>query len=438
MPEAIVPPPAPAAKSAAPPKPTPPAPKLPEKAQEIVPPLHEPEVHALQDDFDELAELDDKPKPDRKQEKQDKSEKTKEETEQAKVNGDKLKDQKPKDDEPKTNPELRKAYDSLKEKVANDYEPKLKRLPEIEAENKELKSRDESATKANQDKMASLEKRNSELENHIRFADYKQSKEYKELAAKLSEGWAGAARQLEGISISNTDPESGEVSERPLTLDDIAGYARLDPKLLWKKLKQDVPDAAERTTVINHVQKIQDLSDAVFKAEEKAKADSETHAKTQTEAQRQSQSNRAKLWKSTNDALEQKYPKYFGKDEADPEGNAVFDKGSAFADLVFSPADLTPERVEMLPKLFKEAIQSQKPFSPEAMVKLHAIAAKKLANHDRAITKLKAANARIEELEKSLKDYESSGPDNIMPGGRRNGAPTEMSDEEELRALDRQ
>ena len=420
-------PPAPPAKSAAPPPAKPPG----KPADVIAPPEHD-------DPFkDAFAEIDEEA--DKAEEKlpgAPKSEKKKPAA--PKTNGEKTETEpEPSPDEPKTNPELRAAYTGLKEKIAKEYEPKLKRLPELEAKLKELQSRDETAGKTAQEEMAALKKHNAELENHIRFADYKQSKEYKELETTLNDAWSGAMRKLGGITISRSDAESGEVVERELTIDDIARYARLDPKLLWKELKQEIPDAAERTTVINHVQKIQDLAETVSKAEEKAKKDSETHARTQTEAQRQGQEQRKKLWKAKNEALAEKYPKWFAKDEADADGNAVFDRGTAFADLVFSPADLTPERIDLLPKAFKEAIESAKPFSPEALVTLHAIARNKLANHDRAVSRLKVATARIAELEQSLKEYEESGPDNVTPGKARRGTDAPLSFEEEIDTLAR-
>jgi hypothetical protein len=356
----------------------------------------------------------------------------------SKANGDaKPSDAKPKDDEPKTPKELRDVYNALKEKVSKEYEPQVKELSTLRAKVKELESRDETETTSTRAEIEAVKKRNAELERHMKFVDYKQSKEYKELETTLNDAWSGAMRKLGGISISRMDTESGETVERELTVDDLARYARLDPKLLWKELKQEIPDAAERTTVINHVQKIQDLSDSVFKAEEKAKAEADTHAKTQTETQRQFAARREKLWKETNAALAEKYPKWFGRDDADPEGNAVFDKGKAFSDLVFSPGELTPERIELLPKMFREAIESRQPFPPEALVRLQAIAANKLANHDRAISKLKAANTRISELEKSLKQYEESGPDAITIGrGRRvNDGP--LTADEEFDAIAR-
>ncbi len=440
MPEAsIAPAPSvPTAKSSAaptPPKPSSPAPApKPEiKAADTITPPDD--AHALQDDFDELYESDGKTKPERKAEKPDKAKP--EDDPKAKVNGDaKPKDEKPKDDEPKTNPELRTAYTALKDKVAKEYEPKLKRLPELEAKVKELESRDETTTKATQQEIESVKKRNAELEQHMRFVDYEKSTEYRDQFQKpYEDAWGSALRELKGLTMKIEDPKTGEEIVREVTQADIAYFANLDPATRRTEINRLFPE--DREEVKRHINNISTLAEKANAAKEKAKGESETHAKTQTEAQRQAQTQRAKLWKQINESLATKYPKWFGKDEADPEGNAVFDKGKAFSDLVFSTTDLTPERIELLPQVFKEAIQSGKPFPPEMHVKLLAIAANKLANHDRAITKIKAATARIAELEKSLKEYEDSGPDTILPGARRNGAVEEQSDEDELRSLDR-
>ncbi len=437
MPEAIAAPPAPAAKPAAAPsvpKPSSPAPKPDTKPADIIEPPDD--VHALQDDFDELSELDGKTKPDRKATKADKA-KPEDDPNKPKLNGEaKPKEEKPKDDEPKTNPELRRAYDSLKEKFTKEYEPKLKRLPELEAKVKELESRDESTINGTQQEIESVKKRNAELEQHIRFADFEKSTEYRDQFQKpYEDAWGAALRDLRGLTMTVEDPKTGEEVRREVTQADIAYFANLDPAARRTEINRLFPEDKEE--VKRHINNISTLAEKAYAAKEKAKGEAETHAKTQTEAQRQAQAQRAKLWQKTNEALATKYPKWFGKDDSDPDGNAVFDKGKAFSDLVFSPGDLTAERIELLPAVFKDAIQSGKPFPPEALVKLHAIAANKLANHDRAITKLKAANARIAELEKSLKEYEDSGPDTILPSARRPGAVAETSDEDELRAMDR-
>lgn len=438
MPEAIAAMPAPAAPKPAvapqPTKATPAAPKAADKPADTKPPdEHDDPLQDAFADIDNMAGEDSKrTKPAAKEDKSKASGNG-----ETELDGDKATIEKDEHEEPKTPKQLREVYAALKEKVAKEYEPKLKRLPELEKKIKELESRDETEAASTRSENEALKKENAELQKHIRFADYKQSREYKELESSLNEAWSGAMRKLGGISISRTDAESGEVKERELTVDDLARYARLDPKLLWRELKAEIPDAAERTTVINHVQKIQDLSESVFKAEAKAKEDADNHAKTQTETQRQVAARREKLWKETNGQLAEKYPKWFGRDEADPEGNAVFDKGAAFSDLVFDPTSLTPERVQLLPKLFRDAIESRKPFPPEALVRLQAIARNKLANHDRAISKLKTANARIAELEKSLKEYEETGPDAILAGNGRRTKDEPLSADQELEAMAR-
>ncbi len=438
MPVATAPPPAPPADKAAAPPPAPsakapPPPKAGDKPGDVVAP---PDGHGEDPFADAFAEIDEiAGEETSKEDKRNRGEKAA----KPKANGDAKTGEveKPKEEEPRTNPELRAAYANLKEKIAKEYEPQVKELPALKAKLKELESRDESTTKATQDEIAAVKKENAELQQHIRFANYRQSKEYKELEGSVNEAWSSAMRKLGGISISRTDAESGDVTERELTIDDLARYARLDPKLLWKELKAEIPDAAERTTVINHVQKIQDVSEAVFKAEEKAKADSEKNAQTQTEAQRNLQAQRAKLWKQTNEALATKYPKWFGKDEADPEGNELFDKGKALTDLLFDPAALTRDRIALLPARFKEVIESSKPFAPEDFARLHAIVANKAANHDRLARRNKTLSARVTELEASLKEYEDSGPDAVGAGKRRRDPDAPLSAEEEFDAIAR-
>lgn len=445
MPEAIAAPP-PAAKPSAPAKPElTPSTKSEKPAAKTTPVIEPPESHALQDDFDELAALHEESKPEKEtpdkpsKPKAEKEEET-DDSDKAKANGDpKAKGDKSKEGdeaELKTPKELREAYKALKEKVSKDYEPKLKRLPELEAKVKELESRDESSAKATQSEIAAVKKRNEELENHIRFVDYEKSTEYRDQFQKpYEDAWGSALRELKGLTMKIEDPKSGEEIVREVTQADIAYFANLDPATRRTEINRLFPE--DREEVKRHINQISNLAEKANAAREKAKADAETHAKTQTEAQRQAQIQRTKLWQETNKSLAEKYPKWFGRDESDEEGNAILDKGRALTDLLFDPASLTQERIQLLPKRFKEAIESSKPFSPEDHARLHAVIANKAANHDRAITKLKSAQARIAELEKSLKEYEDSGPDKIPVGGRRPAMDDSMTDEEEIRALDR-
>jgi Predicted transmembrane and coiled-coil 2 protein. len=357
----------------------------------------------------------------------------------AKANGDHKPNGETKpdaEDVPKTPAELRKRYEGLKDKIAKEYEPQLKELPTLRAKLKELESRDESGAKLIQEEVESIKKRNAELEQHMRFVDYEKSAEYQEQFHKpYVDAWSSALRDLKGLTMVVEDPKTGEESRREVTQADIAYFANLDPAARRTEINRLFPEDKEE--VKRHINNISTLAEKSHAAREKAKTEAEKHATTQTEAQRQSQANRVKLWRQANKTLASKYPKYFAKDEADAEGNAVFDKGSAFADLIFSPADLTADRIELLPPLFRDAIKSGKSFADHEIVKLQAIARNKLANHDRAIRSLKTANARIAELEKSLKEFEDSGPDNIGAGSRRRDIGEALSADEEFDAISR-
>lgn len=323
--------------------------------------------------------------------------------------------------------ELRDAYEGLKKKVKEEYEPKLKRITELESKLKEVESRDPNADKAVQEKYSTLEKRNQELEQSIRLTNYKQSKEYKEHEKTLTEAWASARDNLAGINITSRNAETQEVSERELTLTDIASYANLDPKQRLTKLKTDIPDPAERTMVINHINTILDKAKQLDAAEKKAAEDSEAHFKTQKEQQEQFQKNRAKFWQESNEFYAKQYPKWFGKSEDDKDGNVIFDKGIALADLAFAPQNLSDEQIALLPKSIQEMIASKKPFTPEQLTKLHSIIRNKSANHDRLAHQNKQLAARVAELEKSLKEYEKSEPDNVRTGVV-NGKKSEIED----------
>ena len=121
-----------------------------------------------------------------------------------------------------------------------------------------------------------------------------------------------------------------------------------------------------------------------------------------------------------------------------PKATPSSPKVSALSDLLFDPQGLTPERVDALPKVFKEAIQQGK-FTPEHGVRLQAIVRNKAANHDRLVHQLNAAQTRIDELEKSLKEYEQSSPDNVPAGSKaKTGSKGFMEDAaSELEALDK-
>jgi hypothetical protein len=374
---------------------------------------------------DAFAELDTmetgkKPEPKKAPEKPKAEVEAPDDEQHTATNGDKKPDVKPDEADPKPvkAAELRNAYEGLKKKVKEEYEPQLKELPTLRAKLKEIEARGDD--KAAQERIAAIEKRNAELENHIRFVDYEKSKEYQEQFQKpYEEAWSNALRELKGLTMTVEDPNGGEPTTREVTQADIAYLANLDPAARRKEINRLFPEDKEE--VKRHINQISTLADKSNAAKEKAKQDADAHAKADAEQRQQSQVTRAKLWRETNESLATKYPKWFSKSEDDQEGNTLFDRGTALADLAFNPSDLTPERIALLPKAFREQIELRKPFTPEQLTQLHAIVRNKASNHDRLASQNKALSARVAELEKTLEDYEKSSPDRISAGGDRVG-----------------
>jgi hypothetical protein len=163
--------------------------------------------------------------------------------------------------------------------------------------------------------------------------------------------------------------------------------------------------------VLNQIVEIGKL----WEVKERAKKEAATKA-TEWQAQRglefqNRQKNLANAWTETNKELEEKFPKAFQVEQTDAEDKAAHTKGFAVADLLFlGNQALTPEQVEALPGGFKKTVKAGKPLSEVQKVQLHALARLKMANHDRLVARVKARDARIAELEKSLADYEKSEP----------------------------
>jgi len=345
-------------------------------------------------------------------------------------------EQKPTEGKPVKVQELRNAYESLKAKVTKEYEPALKRLPELEAKVKEFESRDESAGKATQERIAAIERRNAELESHIKFVDYEKSTEYQDKFQKpYEEAWGNALRELRGLKMTITDAQTGEDVTREVTQADIAYFANLDPAARRTEINRLFPDDKEE--VKRHINQISLLADQSHAAKEKARTDAAEYAKTSQAKYAEGQASQRKLWQTVNKSLAETYPNWFSRKEGDPDGNAIFDRGSVLADLAMNPQELNPERVALLPKVFQDQIASQKPFSQDQFIRLHAIVRNKAANHDRLAHQNKTLTARVTELEKNLKEYEASGPDSVRAGKPVNGAAADASWESELEAMDR-
>lgn len=346
-------------------------------------------------------------------------------------------DGKPKGEEakPVKAAELRTAYESLKEKVKKEYEPKLQKLTQLEKKVQELETKTPELDKAQQERVAALEKRNTELEAAIRFKDYEKSKEYQDAHWKpLENAWSSAIRELKGLTMKVDDPATGDSVTREVTHADLQYFASLDPAVRRTEINRLFPEDKEE--VKRHINTIAHLTETAEAAKEKAKAEAETHAKTQSEEQVKRRQEISRTWKEYSEQLVKKRTE-FAKVEGDDEGNALLDRGEALADAAMNPEGLTPEKVALLPKALRELLESGKPVPQKMVIQARAIAHKKAANHDRLLHQNKTLTARVAELEQSLKDYETSGPDGAragMPGGQSG----ELTADQELEAMERQ
>ena len=275
--------------------------------------------------------------------------------------------------------DLRAAYDGAKQKI-KEYETKI---PALEAKLKEYESKQPEANKPLLERLAALEKENNDFKEELKFSNYVKHPEFTEKYQKpYNEAWAKAVREIEQLAVTQEDG-----SQRQATPGDILALANSPLATLDERAETMFGRSAAR--VIRHVERIRDLAEA----QEKAIADAKTGG-TERENQRRVQQEQrnsrvSQILQQTNTDLATKYPRWFGHEPTDAEGNALFDKGMDYVDKVFSGDPSIPE---------------------EARISRMAVIRNKAANHDRLALHLKNANAQIAELKASLEAFEKSEP----------------------------
>lgn len=346
------------------------------------------------------------------------------------------------DDEPKTKPDaepvkpvkaadLRTAYEGLKKRVKDEFEPKVAKL---EARIKELESSGPETVKPIMEELEAKKKRLDELESKIKFADYKESTEFKEKYEKpYQEAWKKASKDLEELTIPNDDGTTRQASAA-----DLLQLANLPLGEARAAARQMFGDAAD--DVMAHRRVIRELSEAQTKALEDAKTNA-TEREKKLAAQRQIEHQEVtKMWTEANKALSEKYPLWFAESEGDTEGNELLRKGFSLADLHFvGVSGLKPEQIDNLPPRFRDAIKAKGDLDVKDRIALDAILRNKIASHTRLASSLKKSEARIKELEKALAEYEGSEPPAGKAGGKTTSKRTDGLGEamEELDAIDR-
>jgi hypothetical protein len=340
--------------------------------------------------------------------------------------------------------ELRTAYEGLKKRVKEEFEPELQKLRSKVSDLESRKPEDSAPVLA---KVQTLEKRNAELEQLMAYHDYKETSDYKKsFEQPLNDAWVEALNTFQQLQVSERFPDGEDdmgqpkfkIIRRPATDQDLRTLAFLPLQEMYDAAHEKFGNASSE--VIGQLRDIRKL----YAAKEKAESDASIKSKEWKSQRQLEDSNgrkqRLETWQNINKSLEEKFPKAFKIEEGNEADKTAHTRGFALADLLFkSPGDLTPEQVEALPPSFRDSVKANQPLSEVQKVQLHAIARLKIANHDRKVVALKVANERIAELEKSLSEFEKSSP----PGGRAGaGGHVEHADpmteaEQELRALDK-
>jgi len=328
--------------------------------------------------------------------------------------------------------DIRGAYEGLKKKIREEYEPEIQSL---RSKVKEYETANPEQAEVLTKELESIKKRRDELESEIRFIRYEKSSEFQEKFAKpYEDAWAKAVAELSELTVTDEEGNS-----RTATANDLMQLANMPLGEARRVAKEMFGDAAD--DVMAHRRSIRELSAAQNKALEDAKKLSGEREKELATKRQIEHQQTIKLWQTANEELAKKYPKWFSHVEDDPEGNSLLDKGLALADLHFIGAkDLTPEQVELLPGGFKDAIKLRGGLSPKERVYLDALLRNKIASHGRIAAKLKSANARVKELETALAEFENSTPPSGKAGeGSGKGAVVNEFDEAqaELDAIDK-
>lgn len=233
-------------------------------------------------------------------------------------------------------------------KLVEQYKKQLADKDREYAEARKLIS-DPEARKAELSRLEQIEKRNKELEEHIRFVDYEKSSEYQEKYQKpYEEKWASTMAELKDMTL--IDPATGE--ERAITPRDMLELTNLPLNKAMELAKELYGDSASIMMGFRKdlrglfEQKSQALNKARAEGVNKFKQDQEMSEKKFKELQEFN----ANEWKKVNEALvsNEKRGHYFQPAEGDEEGNSRLERGYRFVDdaMSKSPMDpsLTPEQ----------------------------------------------------------------------------------------------
>jgi len=267
------------------------------------------------------------------------------------------------------------------------------RLSTLEKENAELRTKHAEPPKEVTERLSAIEKRNQELEQHIRYVDYSKSQEFVDKYQKpYEEAWGRALSGLKGLQLKFTNAETGEVQARDLTPADIAALANMEPSAARMEIKARFPeDVAE---VRGYIDKIRDLASAQNQALEEQKSKGGEWQNQVSQHHKAIQESNSKLWKQFSDEHLAKFD-VLKPVEGDDERNSKLEKAVAFVTDALSAKANDPNLTEE---------------QRATVIKKHVALRNRAIAYSVLMHENKQLKARLAEKEEALKAYGDSAP----------------------------
>lgn len=272
------------------------------------------------------------------------------------------------------------------------------RATELEGELAKIKTSPvgEAAKQEFQGKIDSLQKRNEDLENEIRFVNYEKSTEFQtKYSEPYKKAWSRAAKEISEIPVRDA---SGE--ERAATINDLAeivnmplGRARAAAEQVFGGFADDIMGFRKEILGLLDVQN-QALDDAKKTGIQRDK-DREDSMRRNGETL---QKHITETWSKANEEFtkDPKVGSYFTPREGDEDGNTRLSKGFDLVDRAYNSPNIND------PKLSPEERAN--------IVRLHAAVRNRAASWGRLRFELETTQARTKELEKELAKYKATVP----------------------------
>lgn len=288
--------------------------------------------------------------------------------------------------------ELREAHDRLKKdfyalRAKHEELQKVQVSPERVKQLEELLDNERKARQA--------------IEQELRLTAYEKSQEYKDKFQKpfiqaYNQGRTKAA-SLKVIEQKNDMDEIIRPS-RQGTPEDFDAIARIEDDDAAAERAVDL-FGAKAQLVLYYRERVQELHNASRSAIEEYRTNYDTREKEQSEQRTRQETEMADRAKAQAESFRRQvedgvrsHPELFQPVEGDGESAEVLKRGAAVADSLFSGVN---------PK-------TGRPYTPDGLVKFHAFVRNAVAAHGHILHKLKAAEAKVADLENDLKEFKAS------------------------------